>query len=37
LILRELAPGVTLEEVQAATEPTLHVPVAPMVVETKEV
>ncbi len=33
LILRELAPGVTVEEIQAATEPTLHVPVAPMVME----
>jgi len=26
LVLRELAPGVTLEEVQAKTEPTIHVP-----------
>jgi 3-oxoacid CoA-transferase subunit B len=33
LILRELAPGVTVEEIQAATEPKLHVPVAPMVME----
>ncbi len=33
LILRELAPGVTLEEVRAATEPQLHVPVEPMVME----
>jgi 3-oxoacid CoA-transferase B subunit len=33
LILRELAPGVTLEEIQAATEPKLHVPVEPMVME----
>jgi 3-oxoacid CoA-transferase subunit B len=30
LILRELAPGVTTEDVMAATEPKLHVPVAPM-------
>ncbi len=36
LILRELAPGVSLEEVKAATEPTLHIPVAPMLMETKE-
>jgi len=28
LHLRERAPGVTVEEIQAATEPTLHVPVA---------
>jgi len=33
LILRELAPGVTLEEIQAATEPKLHVPVEPMVMD----
>src|SRR5580700_9387782 len=33
LILRELAPGVTVEEIQAATEPRLHVPIAPMVME----
>jgi 3-oxoacid CoA-transferase subunit B len=33
LILRELAPGVTLEEITAATEPRLHVPVAPMTME----
>lgn len=33
LILRELAPGVTLEEVRAATEPDLHVPVEPMVMD----
>jgi 3-oxoacid CoA-transferase subunit B len=33
LILRELAPGVTLEEVIAATEPQLGVPVAPMTME----
>jgi 3-oxoacid CoA-transferase subunit B len=33
LILRELAPGVTVEEISAATEPVLHVPVPPMVME----
>jgi 3-oxoacid CoA-transferase subunit B len=33
LTLRELAPGVTVEEIQAATEPKLHVPVAPMVMD----
>jgi len=33
LILRELAPGVTIEQVKAATEPALHVPVAPMVMQ----
>jgi 3-oxoacid CoA-transferase B subunit len=33
LILRELAPGVTVEEIQAATEPQLQVPIAPMVME----
>jgi acyl CoA:acetate/3-ketoacid CoA transferase beta subunit len=33
LILRELAPGVTVEEIQAATEPKLHVPVAPMIMD----
>jgi 3-oxoacid CoA-transferase subunit B len=33
LVLRELAPGVTLDEIQAATEPKLHVPVQPMVME----
>ena len=33
LILRELAPGVTLDEIQAATEPKLLVPVEPMVME----
>ncbi|HET6276747.1 MAG TPA: CoA transferase subunit B [Candidatus Cybelea sp.] len=33
LILRELAPGVTLEEVRTATEPELQVPVEPMVME----
>jgi 3-oxoacid CoA-transferase subunit B len=31
LVLRELAPGVTVEEIQAATEPQLLVPVAPAV------
>ncbi|HEX3671400.1 MAG TPA: CoA transferase subunit B [Candidatus Cybelea sp.] len=33
LILRELAPGVTLDEVREATEPKLHVPVEPMVMD----
>jgi 3-oxoacid CoA-transferase subunit B len=33
LILREVAPGVTVEEIQAATEPKLHVPVEPMVMD----
>ncbi|HZZ01108.1 MAG TPA: CoA transferase subunit B [Candidatus Baltobacteraceae bacterium] len=33
LVLRELAPGVTLDEIAAATEPKLHVPVEPMVME----
>jgi 3-oxoacid CoA-transferase subunit B len=33
LILRELAPGVGVEEIQAATEPKLLIPVAPMVME----
>ena len=36
LILRELSPGVTTEEVRAATEPALHVPVEPMVMEIPE-
>lgn len=31
LVLRELAPGVTVEEIAAATEPKLHVPHAPAV------
>ena len=31
LILREIAPGVSVEEIQAATEPKLHIPVEPMV------
>lgn len=30
LHLREIAPGVTLEELQAMTEPTLHLPVGPV-------
>jgi 3-oxoacid CoA-transferase subunit B len=33
LILRELAPGVTLDDIRAATEPKLQVPVEPMVME----
>ena len=33
MILRELAPGVTVEQIQAATEPSLHVPVEPMTME----
>ncbi|HVN69374.1 MAG TPA: succinyl-CoA--3-ketoacid-CoA transferase, partial [Candidatus Binatia bacterium] len=33
LILRELAPGVSVEEIRAATEPPLHVPVEPMVMD----
>jgi 3-oxoacid CoA-transferase subunit B len=33
LILREIAPGVSVEEIQAATEPKLHIPVEPMVME----
>ncbi len=33
LILRELAPGVGVEEIQAATEPKLSIPVEPMVME----
>jgi 3-oxoacid CoA-transferase subunit B len=33
LILRELAPGVSVEEVQAATDARLHVPVEPMIME----
>ena len=36
LMLRELAPGVTVEEIQAATEPKLHVPVAPMVMDIRQ-
>jgi 3-oxoacid CoA-transferase subunit B len=33
LILRELAPGVRVKEIQAATEPKLLIPVEPMVME----
>ena len=33
LILRELAPGVSVDEIQAATEPQLEVPVEPMIME----
>src|SRR5581483_1752392 len=33
LVLRELAPGVSLEDVRQATEPTLHVPVEPIVMD----
>jgi 3-oxoacid CoA-transferase subunit B len=33
LILRELAPGVSIDEIQAATEPKLHVPVEPMIMD----
>ncbi len=33
LILRERAPGVTVDEIAAATEPDLHVPVEPMVMD----
>ncbi|MGA8383899.1 MAG: 3-oxoacid CoA-transferase subunit B, partial [Candidatus Cybelea sp.] len=33
LILRELAPGVSVDEIQAATEPRLEVPVEPMIME----
>lgn len=33
LVLRELAPGITLDEVRAATEPPLHVPVPPVVMQ----
>jgi hypothetical protein len=33
LILRELAPGVTVDEIQAATEPPLQVPVPPMAMD----
>jgi 3-oxoacid CoA-transferase subunit B len=31
LVLRELAPGVTVDDVRAATEPELHVPGEPAV------
>jgi len=33
LILRELAPGVSVDEIRAATEPQLEVPVQPMIME----
>jgi len=33
LILRELAPGISVDEIQAATEPQLEVPVQPMIME----
>ncbi len=33
LVLRELAPGVTLKEIQAASEPKLHVPIEPMTMD----
>ena len=33
LILRELAPGVSVDEIQAATEPQLEVPVPPMIMD----
>jgi 3-oxoacid CoA-transferase subunit B len=33
LILRELAPGVSVDEIQAATEPRLEVPVQPMIMD----
>jgi 3-oxoacid CoA-transferase subunit B len=33
LILRELAPGVSVDDIQAATEPPLEVPVQPMIME----
>jgi 3-oxoacid CoA-transferase subunit B len=33
LILRELAPGVSVEEIRAATEPELAIPVEPMVMD----
>jgi 3-oxoacid CoA-transferase subunit B len=33
LILRELAPGVSVDEIQSATEPQLEVPVQPMIME----
>jgi 3-oxoacid CoA-transferase subunit B len=36
LILRELAPGVAVDEIQAASEPTLSVPVEPMVMDIPE-
>jgi acyl CoA:acetate/3-ketoacid CoA transferase beta subunit len=33
LILRELAPGVTIDEIRAATEPPLQIPVHPMAMD----
>jgi 3-oxoacid CoA-transferase subunit B len=33
LILRELPPGVTVDEIQAATEPPLQIPVPPMAMD----
>lgn len=33
LVLRELAPGVSVEEIRQATEPALHVPVDPIVMD----
>jgi 3-oxoacid CoA-transferase subunit B len=36
LVLRELAPGVSVEEIQAATEPKLHVPTAPSIMQIPE-
>ena len=33
LVLRELAPGVSIEDIRQATEPDLHVPVAPIVMD----
>ena len=36
LVLRELAPGVTIDGVKAATEPPLHVPLAPMTMRLKK-
>ncbi|PZR57532.1 MAG: succinyl-CoA--3-ketoacid-CoA transferase [Candidatus Meridianibacter frigidus] len=36
MILRELARGVSVDDVRAATEPELHVPVEPMVMQLRE-
>ncbi|GAC1657398.1 MAG: hypothetical protein NVS9B12_09470 [Vulcanimicrobiaceae bacterium] len=33
LMLRELAPGVSIEDVRAATQPRLHVPLDPKVMQ----